>query len=241
MNRRKGFGFTIVATILGFMLAIQFQTIQEPEIRDTRDTWEIRGDLLNELQSQSKLVKEIRSIEENIAGYKTELTSSKGQVLKETLEELKQEAGLTEVKGPGIVLTISPVPEAIVLGEKVNNLSPELLKRLINELNMYDAEHISVNGQRVINTTVIRDINGETKIDGYPLTEYPIEIKVIAEDAAKLRDRLKVSESIEEFFIDNLEVDISSQPGLVTIPAYKELIRIRHMEPALMSEKGGNT
>ncbi|RFU63185.1 DUF881 domain-containing protein [Peribacillus saganii] len=241
MNQRKGFVFTIVATILGFMLAIQFQTIKEPEIQETRDTWEIRGELLNELQTQSKLVKEIRALEESIADYKTDMTSSKEQVLKETLEDLKQEAGLTAVKGPGVVLIIKPVPEAIVLGEEVNNISPELLKRLINELNMYDAEHISVNGQRVINTTVIRDINGQTKIDGYPLTDYPIEIKVIAEDSVKLSDRLKVSESIEEFFIDNLEVNISNQPSEVTIPAYKESITIRHMEPALESEKGGNT
>ena len=51
-------------------------------------------------------------------------------------------------------------------------VSPELLKRLLNELNMYDAKYVSIDGQRIINTTVIRDINNETKIDGHTLQEF---------------------------------------------------------------------
>lgn len=39
---------TGITLIVGFMIAVQFQTIKEPVVRDTRDTWELREDLINE-------------------------------------------------------------------------------------------------------------------------------------------------------------------------------------------------
>ncbi|MEH7526529.1 DUF881 domain-containing protein, partial [Bacillus sp. JJ1503] len=105
------------------------------------------------------------------------------------------------------------------------------------------AMHISIDGQRLINTTVIRDINGETKVDGHSLNRLPIEIKVIAEDAKsadKLFKRMQVSKSADEFFIDNLRVKVQKPEGIITIPAYENTIRIRDMEP-VNTDKGGNS
>ncbi|MBU8877729.1 DUF881 domain-containing protein [Bacillus sp. FJAT-29790] len=225
------------------MVAIQFQTVKEPVVRDTRDTWQLREDVLKENELQLKLIREVRSNEEKIAKYETELKQSKEQVLRDTLEELKAEAGLSEVKGYGIILSIEPVMEELLIGESVSSVSPDLLKRLVNELNMYDAQHISIDNQRIINTTVIRDINNVTKIDGHSLTRLPFEIKVIAEngqEAEKLYNRMQVSKSADEFFVDNLRVNIIKPEGTISIPAYQNPIRIRDMEP-VKPEKGGNS
>ena len=225
------------------MLAIQFQTVKEPEIRDTRDTWQLREDALKEQELQLKLIREVRSNEEKITKYETELKQSKEQVLRDTLDELKAEAGLTEVEGYGIILRVEPAIEELLLGNITTNVSPDLLKRLVNELNMYHALHISIDNQRIINTTVIRDINNETKIDGYSLNRMPFDIKVIVDSeksAEKLYNRMQVSKSIDEFFIDNLNVSVIKQEGKITIPAYENTIRIRDMEP-VNQEKGGNS
>ncbi|MBY0120787.1 DUF881 domain-containing protein [Bacillus sp. S/N-304-OC-R1] len=240
---KKNISFTLITVVIGFMIAIQFRTVKEPIVRDTRDTWELREDVIKEKELQLKLLREVRSNEEKIAKYETELKQSKEQILRETLEELKAEAGLTEVQGYGIILTIEPVYEELLLGNSVTSVSPDLLKRLVNELNMYDALQISIDGQRLINTTVIRDINGETKIDGHSLNHLPIEIKVIADDtkaAEKLFNRMQVSKSADEFFIDNLRVKVNKPDGLITIPAYENTIRVRDLEP-VNSEKGGNS
>ncbi|RSK53179.1 DUF881 domain-containing protein [Bacillus canaveralius] len=242
MDNKKLLSFTVIALIVGFMLAIQFQTVKEPAVRDTRDTWQLREDLLKEKEIQSRLIREISSNEEKLAQYETERSQSKEQVLRTTLDELKLEAGITDVSGPGVVLTIEPVYEEIVLGELASDISPELLKRLVNELNMYDAKYISIDGQRIINTTVIRDINRETKIDGYPLNSMPIEVKVIVENsetAEKLFNRMQVSKSADDFFIDNLRMTVSSPVESLTIPAYQDSIRVRNMEP-LDPGKGGD-
>jgi uncharacterized protein YlxW (UPF0749 family) len=233
--------FTIITIIIGFMLAIQFQTVQNPDVRDTRDIWELREALLKEKELQSNLIKEIRSQEEKIAKYESERKQSKEQALRETLEELKAEAGLTDITGPGVILTIEPLHEELLFGYEVPQVSPVLLQRLVNELNKYEAEHISIADQRVINSTVIRDINGETKVNGQSIDQMPLEIKVVTKDfpsAEKLYNLVKVSRVVEEFFIDNLQVHVSEPLTSITVPAYNQTLRIRYLEP--VNDKGGN-
>ncbi|MEI2663978.1 DUF881 domain-containing protein [Rossellomorea sp. LJF3] len=241
MDNKLKISFTVITVIIGFMIAIQFQTVKEPVVRDTRDIWELREALLKEKEVNSNLLSETRSVEAKLEQYKTEQQSSPEQALKQTLEELKTEMGLTEKTGPGLILTIEPSMEEILLGEKVQNVSPELLERLVNELNQYDAVDIAIDGHRLINTSVIRDINGETKVDGNSIKKIPFEVKVLTKDvnAAKdLYNRMQVSRSVEDFFIDNLRVSISKPLEKLTVPEYKDTIRIRFMEP--VKERGGN-
>ncbi|MDQ0227081.1 DUF881 domain-containing protein [Metabacillus niabensis] len=237
-NWKKGLSFTLLTTIFGLMLAIQFQTIKEPIVRDTRDMWELRDDLKEEQQLQVKLLSEIRKYDEIIETYKLEENENPEAALKETLNVLKEEAGLTEVEGPGVIITIDRLFSEDILGMELDNISPDLLKRLINELNSYDAEEISIQGRRLINSTVIRDINGQTKMDNYSLNTYPIEIKVISENAEKLYNRMNASTTDEDFAIDNLKLTISEPIDTITIPAYDDTIRVKNMKP-VEKEEGG--
>jgi len=234
VGTQKHFYFTVTASIVGFMVAIQFQTVSEPVNRDTRDTWELRNDLMGEKEVQSDLLQEIRTIEDKLTKYENEREQSKGELLKETLEELKIEAGMTEVKGPGIILKFQPSMNELGREIPMSYVSPSLLQRLLNELNMYGALHISIDGQRVINTSVIRDIGTVTKIDGHSLNKLPFEIKVITKDsseAEKLLKRIEISPIVEDFFIDNLQVTLAHPEEDIVIPGYQDTIRIRYMEP----------
>lgn len=243
-KHKKKLSFTIISAVIGFMIAIQFQTIKKPVERDTRDIWQLREALLLEKEIQSNLLTEMRSNEEKLAAYESKRKQSKEQTLRDTLDELKMEAGMTEVNAPGILLKIEPILEEIQLGEPITKgISPELLKRLLNELNMYEAKYVAIDGQRIINTTVIRDINSETKIDGHSLTSLPIEVKVAVDNlviAEKLYNRMKVSKAAEEFFIDNLKLTVSEPVPEITIPAYEQPIRVRYLE-SMKANEGGNS
>ncbi|WP_462409192.1 DUF881 domain-containing protein [Neobacillus sp. Marseille-QA0830] len=234
--------FTLITVLIGFMIAVQFQTVTKPEVRDTRDIWQLREALLKEKEQQYELLTEIRSNEEKLTAYESERKQSKEQALKDSFQELKSEIGLTEVTGPGVILEIEPVIEDIKLGYTPTlTVSPELLKRLVNELNMYEAESISIDGQRVINTTVIRDINSETKIDGHVIKSLPIEIKVVVKDlntAEKIYNRMNVSKAKDEFFTESLRLNVTKPSAEITIPAYENPIRVRYMEP--VKEGGGS-
>lgn len=243
-KHKKNFSFIAISAVIGFMIAIQFQSIKEPVERDTRDLWQLREALLQEKELQSELISEIRSFEEKLLAYESKQKQSKEQALRDTIEELEIEAGLSEMLVPGVTLKISPILEEIQIGASISKaVSPELLKRLLNELNMYDAKYISVDGQRIINTTVIRDINNETKIDGHALSSLPIDVKVGVDTIAtaeKLYNRIKASKATEEFFTENLKLTISEPNPEVTIPAYDNPIRIRYLE-SLKADEGGNT
>lgn len=232
----------MIAAVVGFMMAVQFQTVKKPVERDTRDIWQLREALLKEKEQQSSLLREISSNEEKLSAYESKREQSKGQALKDTLQELKAEAGMTEVTRPGITLKIEPVIEDIKLGEPVTKVvSPELLKRLLNELNMYEAKYVSIDGQRIINTTVIRDINRETKIDGHSIKSLPVEVKVAVDDmntAEKLYNRMKVSKAKDEFFTESLRLSVSVPDSEITVPGYENPIRIKYMEP--IKEGGGS-
>ena len=241
MVDKKKVSMTVISLIIGFMTAIQFQTVNEPVIRDTRDTSQLREDLVKEKELYLSLVREIRSNEEKIEKYETERGESKEQVLIETLNEFKAEAGLVEYLGPGIVINIAPINEELLLGKTVEPISPYLLHTLINELNQFGASEISIADQRWINTSVIREINGITKMDGFPLDRFPIEVKVAVDHidtAEKLYNRMQVSNSTEEFFVQNFRLSISTPQSKVSLPAYKDTIAIRNME-LVDTEKGG--
>ncbi|MET3698074.1 uncharacterized protein YlxW (UPF0749 family) [Bacillus oleivorans] len=227
--------FSLVTLLIGFMVAIQFRTIQEPVQRDTRDTWEVRELIIQEKELQSELIREIRQIEEKLAQYEETQAQDELEVLNTTLDEFKVEAGLTEYSGPGLIISITPYFQGIDLGQEAVVLTPELLKKLINELYMYGAEHISIQGQRLISTSVIRDINNETKVDGLPLNRFPIEIKLVAENeelAEKVYNRIQASNLEDEFFVEDLRFSVSNVMDEVELPAYLDSIEIGNMKPA---------
>lgn len=233
MKKNNYISFTVITILIGFMFAIQFQTTNHNEVRDTRDIWELRKDYLKAKELETKLLQEIRTNEEKLAKYKSELQFGKEQTLLETLEELRAEAGLSESVGPGIIIKLQP----IIIYQNHDpfqvQVTPDVLRRLVNELNLYGAKEISIANQRVVNTTVIREIQGETKIDGFPLRNFPIEIKVIAEDfesAEKLYNRMQISTIPDEFFIDNLQVFISEPKKEITIPPYTNHIKVKYMK-----------
>ncbi|WP_311315528.1 DUF881 domain-containing protein [Metabacillus litoralis] len=236
---KKGLSFALLTMIFGLMLGIQFQTIKEPVERDTRDMWQLREDLKKEQQLQAELLNEIRKYDEIIESYKKQENSNPETALKETLAVLKEEVGLTEISGEGITITIDRLFSEELLGVEIQNISPELLKRLINELNSYGAKEISIEGRRVINSTVIRDINGQTKMDNFSLNSFPIKINVISDNVDKLYNRMNASNTDEDFAIDNLKLTVSDPIEQLTIPPYEDPIRVRNMKPVESSDKGG--
>lgn len=224
------------------MIAVQFQTINdEPKVRDTRDSFQLRQDLLKEKEAELTILEEIRSTNDKLDEYANDERRTKEKVLEKTLMELKEEMGLTNIEGTGIVLTIDSIDKELLLGEQPGKVNARLIRRLINELNMYGAVGISINGNRHVNTSAIRDINMETKMDGNVLSELPLEVKVLAKDeqaAGELYNRMKVSNSADDFFAYNCLITVKKSSE-IKIPAYKKNMAIRYIEPII--DEGGDS
>jgi len=239
---KKYLNLTFITMIVGFMIAILFRTTNsEPELRDTRDTWQLRDAIVSEQEIQLNLLSEIKKNDQTLAAYQNVISEKKEDALLDTLEQLKEEAGLTEVSGYGVVITVKRSFSQDIFGYK--SISPDLLQKTINILNQYGASHISIDGHRYINTSVIRDINGETKIDGYSLRSLPIEILVLdsnQEEAEKMYNKIIASNLTDLYFLENLDFKVSLSEEEITLPAFDDEIYIDELKPVDMVEGGNN-
>ena len=235
MKKKVFSRFTMILFVIGLMTAIQFNTINEPDSRDTRDVWEIRQELSREKQLHSELLSEINTLDDTLSKYEQASNDSPEQALKETVEVLREEAGLTDHTGPGLRMFIEPSPEAVITGQNIEEVSPELLIRFVNEINRFSGIDLSIAGKRIINTSPIRDINGRTTINGKPIGTPPFEMKVTAEtaeDAEKLYNHLKASQILDNFYIDNLLVEVMQPQEEITVEAYDEELKLEHLRAA---------
>lgn len=227
--------FTMILFVIGLMTAIQFNTINEPDSRDTRDVWEIRQELSRETQLHSELLSEIGTVDDTVAKYEQASNDSPEQALKETLEELRTEAGLTEITGPGLQVHIEPSQEAVVTGQNIEQVSPALLIRLLNEINRFKDIELSIDGKRIINTSPIREINGRTTINGQPIGTPPFEMKIVAgsfDETKKLYNYLKASPILDNFYVDNLSVNVIQSQQEIIIEAYSEELKLEYLKAA---------
>ncbi|MFD3448049.1 DUF881 domain-containing protein [Microbacteriaceae bacterium 4G12] len=237
MSKKKG-SFTLITLIIGFMLAIQYQTIKHPKTKDTRDEWQLKESLKKEQETQLQLLQQMQKYDQQLAGYETKLSGGKEEALNNTLQQLREQAGLTDMTGKGLTLQLGPLFTDNTPGQAVPVLSPQLLQRLINELNTYGAIAVQVADQRIVATTAIRDVNGRTSVNDVPLPPLPLEIKVITKDAQKLYDRMKVSNSFDHFAIDNIALTMSKPMEDIRITKYDRPIKTSHMK-AVKVESGG--
>ncbi|MDM5319825.1 DUF881 domain-containing protein [Bacillus pumilus] len=239
MRKKKPLlSLTALMIIFGIMVSIQFNSLQKPKVRDTRDVWELREDLSASKSKELDLLKEIDKYDEMLKKYGHQGDRSKEVQLTKTLIDLKDKAGFTEVEGEGIEIEISQLFSKDLTGEEVKNIPPDLLKKLINEANMFGAKHVSINDRRVINTSVIRDINGTTKMDGYSLDSDVVTIKMIGEQADKLYSRLNVSDIGDLFAQENFSLNMSQPKKKIHLKAYDGAIQVNELKPLGDVEEG---
>ncbi|WPK12041.1 DUF881 domain-containing protein [Lysinibacillus louembei] len=220
MKKNKSLHITLISFVIGFMLAVQYNTMQNPEERDTRDIWEIRQALSEEKKRHSELLTNIQAMNEVVSKYEDVNSSNPELVLQETVLDLHRQIGLAPVTGPGLTLTIKPAKELIEYGYEIEAISPELLFRLVNDIYRNGGQYVEIDGQRLLYTSAIRDINGATTINSVPISKTDVEVKIIMpskELAQKLYNYLLSSSLMDEFYIDNLELVVGDVKSFIQI------------------------
>ncbi|WP_231686866.1 DUF881 domain-containing protein [Bacillus sp. JCM 19034] len=192
--------FTLITLVIGFMIAIQFQTTKEPNIRDTRDIRELRAEVLAEQEKRQDLEQELEQIQSLIEQYEQSAENVGGEVvtvLENQIEEMRAEAGLTEITGGGIEITIRSLYNDQYVGHDRFMPSSEVFRFLINELNIYGAKEIAVGNERIITTSAFRDVNQMTYLNNRRLPPLPLKVKVLAHDPERLHNHMVVSASVD--------------------------------------------
>ncbi|WP_058307904.1 DUF881 domain-containing protein [Gracilibacillus massiliensis] len=233
-NQKLMIGF--VCLLIGFMIAILFNTNQQPDERETRDTWEIRSALQEEQKIQQNLYQEIAIAEKMLLEYQEQTELQQIDSLKESIETLQKEAGIMEKVGSGVMLTIEP----LFLDKEYQeypSLNAELLQLFINELNAFGANDMAVGSQRIVNITPIRDVNGEVYVNNNPIGSLPVEIRVLTNDTERLINHIEVSEINDYFALENVTISIREQEK-VNLPNYEGTINLNDVQLGDVPEEG---
>ena len=178
---------SLMCVILGFMIAMARITGEASRgSRLSYATGDQQARLLTaplDVQAQyAKLSTEVSKLQtektklENALGSQT----AAAKVLNDNLQEVKIYAGLTDLEGPGIVVTLrdsQKQPTGIAADVTIHDVD---VVKVVNELWACGADAISVNNHRVGASTAIRCVGPVIHIDAVPIAS-PIIIRVIGD------------------------------------------------------------
>ena len=209
MKIGKNIAFTIVCIILGIMLSWQFKSIdsnREIIKLENKRASELMDDLLSEKRIREDLEKKLNKLETELKSYQDVKGRIDGEssYLEKQLNDAKLFAGLENVKGEGIIVTIES--DILVIDEDILSI--------INELRASDAQAISVNDERIIATSEVRRAGKYIMINGRQVHS-PYVIKAIV-DPHKAEQALKMSGGVmDQLELFKLEVTIEKSDNIV--------------------------
>ncbi len=149
---------TVVCLIFGILFTSNLKT----QLQENNPLAERNKTLVNVIKTQEQknqeLESEITRIRNEIEKYQATKTDQTGlEPIKKDLEKLKFQAGLTDVKGPGIIISLDDQEKARTAKEPEYYLIHYTnILYIVNDLRSAGAEAVSVNNDRVVSTTDIR-------------------------------------------------------------------------------------
>lgn len=220
--------------ILTLGIGIQLKTVTGTNLlvgENKGEKDELRTEVLKYKEKYDNVYKDLEKAEKELEKERQNSTKNNSE-LEQKEEEIKQGnkmIGLTEVSGPGVIVTLSDSKKdaSTVLNASDLIVHDADVLSVINELKNAGAEAISINDQRIVPTTSIScggniiDINGE-KVGA------PFEIKAIG-----LPEQLAAL-SRPEGYLDLLKratvgVELKKSNN-ITIPKYTGVITYKYAQ-----------
>ena len=221
-NRQAKLVVTAVCMVLGLMLAAQFRTTQELKASLPYQRIE---DLSNRLSQTEKerdgLRKEVQRLKEDTGA----------EVLTKEIQQLRMNAGVLPVSGPGVVVSLDDSKKATKPGENPNLylIHDDDLLKVINELWAAGAEAIAINEQRLIASSEIRCAGPTVSVNNSRFSP-PYVIRAIG-DPKSLEASLKMRGGvIETLKFWGIQISVSPEEK-VLVPAFKGTFRFEYAKP----------
>lgn len=217
----------LVTVLLVSTIIIQFKSVDQYKKSDLESLRE--DELKTQIASyKSKYEETQQQYQENqnkIADYDTTSKENKqtSNLVDDELEQTEALLGLTNVKGEGVVITLTDSED--------DHFTSENIRYLVNELKYAGAEAISINGYRVINLSDIVTINNSFIVmNGKVRLNSPYEIKAIG-DRKYLTSTLNMKNSgfVDLMESSNLGVTVKESDN-ITINKYTDEIKNEYMK-----------
>ncbi len=229
----------LVCALLGFVVSIQFKSVQFNNGSSTPARYEeLQKMYLAEQEKNASLQDQITQMQTTINSYREsiEQTGTAYKGMEADLLRAENLAGLTDVYGPGITITLSDAkntdptvpPEYFIIHDSD-------VRSLVNELLAAGAEAISINDERVVSTTAIRCV-GPVIIVNNSRSSTPFVIKAIG-DSATLESAINMTGGVlSELRQWNIGVAIQKS-SRIDMKAYSGSVTFKHVTTAKNKEE----
>lgn len=231
----------IVCFLLAMVIFMQFKVVQETEETNinTMQEAELRQELANWKMKYEKTKEKYEEISNTLQTYNEESTTDNKtkETLEKELENLELALGKTNVEGEGVIITLSE-KKTDELGEEEDIISirAEDLVYIINYLKDAGAEAISINGERIVNTTDIADVGETIKINSRYLRTNTYEIKAIGNSSYLESSIFGKGSYVEQLNITGIKAEIE-RTNKVQISKYDGDFEIKYMKESETNKK----
>ena len=205
---------------LTMVMSMQFKVVDQTDITSIENMREseLRAELSNWKDKYEDVNTRYEEVDKTIKEYKNQEKSDneKSKLLQAELSQINLELGKTDVTGEGITITL----------KETNNtdtaITADDLLVIVNSLKLAGAEAISINEERVINTTDIVEINNTfIKVNGQRILS-PYIIKAIGEQTYLESSLLGNGGYVDELKKNGYEVTIEKN-SKINIKKYEDL------------------
>ena len=219
---------------MGVLLAWQFSTDKSLSGSFPGDELQAKDELIKEyLDDQSYLQSRIVSLHEKIDGAESGLESQAEVANVEILDELKEDAGLSEVRGKGLEILLNDSPLALRDGADVSDIDlvqAADIRDIVNILNAANVDAISVNNQRIIATSPISSV-GTTILINNSHTAPPFTINAVG-DTDMMLERIQndalLSSLFERVSTNKLVFQLTVKEW-VSVPIYNGDLKVNYL------------
>jgi len=189
MNKKRNvIVIGVVCFMLTFAITIQLKTIEYSNviISKTSENTELRDSAIKWKEKHDQAIENLESAENELKSLRQEAARNNPEAIEKEKQLINNNVllGLTDVNGPGVVITLSDnenvSSQTIGLTDDIRDylVHDANLREIIRTLKNSDAEAISVNNERLIFNTSVTCSGNIIRVNGVKVGS-PFEIKAI--------------------------------------------------------------
>jgi len=222
----RNISISIVCIILGLALSWQFQSIRnnakimnlESQKKD-----DLIVKILNEQKNNENLKAKLSELQVQLGKFENARGNSDEnmKLLTDEIQKLKTVAGLTDVKGKGVIINFAKEDSLMVEDDD--------LLFILNELRATDAQALAINEQRIIDTSEVRVAGGYIMVNGRQVIP-PYQVKAIV-DPDNASNALKMIGGALEKIQVFIDVKLEKSDDIEIPKISEELIKTNKLTP----------
>ena len=231
----------MVVLLSGGLFAISAIDSEGTDLRPGRYT-DLASLVQAEADEYEQLEDRVASLQQDVDELTNRVNDAEVRRYQGEIADYRDPAGFEPREGPGVSVTLSDAPEALIeQADEDDDLDPNLLvvhqqdiQAVVNALWAGGATAVIIEGQRVITTTGIKCEGNAVQLQGVPYPE-PYDIQAVGDPEA-IQAALDADPAVSAFREDAADPEIQVGWDLevednVEAPAFEGVYDVKHAEP----------